>query len=149
LPFRKLNSILSWVLWAVAVAMGRNAPKQADAAELSGSDVSRIASARRNRDLCRATRPRRNREAEAVQFDDGSDQAQTQAQSLGIAAFIGARGPHSRGIDLQGLRAALPADPDDNDGSCSAACRRCWGTGAGSELRQPLGYTIVGGLLVS
>src|ERR1700722_3794551 len=42
----------------------------------------------RAENLRRAARPRSNREAEAVQFDDRSDQAQAQAQSLGIAAFI-------------------------------------------------------------
>ncbi len=55
-----------------------------------------------------------------------------------------------RAGDLPGLPAALPADPDDD------AWRLCWaplplmlGSGAGSEIRQPLGYTMFGGLLVS
>ena len=52
--------------------------------------------------------------------------------------------------DLPGVPAALPADHDDDDGG--AARRRCRsrsGSGTGSELRRPLGITIVGGLLLS
>ena len=48
------------------------------------------------------------------------------------------------------MPAALPAHHDDHHGG--AARRRCrWrsGTGTGSELRRPLGITIVGGLLIS
>ena len=48
------------------------------------------------------------------------------------------------------MPAALPADHDDDDGG--AARRRCrWRSarGTGSELRRPLGITIVGGLLLS
>ena len=52
--------------------------------------------------------------------------------------------------DLPGVPAALPADHDDDDGG--AARRRCrWRSAraSGSELRRPLGITIVGGLIVS
>ena len=48
------------------------------------------------------------------------------------------------------MPAALPADHDDHDGG--AARRRCRSRsarGTGSELRRPLGITIVGGLLIS
>ena len=54
------------------------------------------------------------------------------------------------GGDPRGLPAALPADHDDDlRGDRSAACRWRSATGAGSELRRPLGIAIVGGLLVS
>ena len=53
-------------------------------------------------------------------------------------------------VDQQGLPAALPADHDDHASPrCSAACRWRSGAGTGSELRRPLGITIVGGLLIS
>ena len=50
----------------------------------------------------------------------------------------------------QGLSVALPADLDDDDGG--AAWLRLplmLGNGTGAEIRQPLGYTIVGGLALS
>jgi hypothetical protein len=54
-----------------------------------------------------------------------------------------------RRIDLQGLRPALPADPDDHEAPLLGAVPLMLGTGTGSEIRQPLGYAIVGGLAVS
>ena len=52
--------------------------------------------------------------------------------------------------DLPGLPAALPADPDDDDGRLLfGALPLMLGTGTGSELRHPLGVSIVGGLIVS
>ena len=54
------------------------------------------------------------------------------------------------GSDLPGVPAALPADHDDHHGGAARpACRWRFGTGTGSELRRPLGITIVGGLLFS
>ena len=52
--------------------------------------------------------------------------------------------------DPRGLSAALPADHDDDDGS-AARCAAAGDLerGAGSELRSPLGVTIIGGLLLS
>ena len=44
---------------------------------------------------------------------------------------------------------ALPADHDDDDGGAAGRRAAMLGTGAGSELRRPLGYAMVGGLLVS
>ena len=49
----------------------------------------------------------------------------------------------------QGLRSALPADPDDHEAALLGAVPLMLGTGTGSEIRQPLGYAIVGGLIVS
>ncbi len=55
-----------------------------------------------------------------------------------------------RGGDPPGLPAALPADHDDHAWRrCSAALPLMLGHGTGSELRQPLGFTMVGGLLLS
>ena len=52
--------------------------------------------------------------------------------------------------DLQGVPAALPAHHDDDASPRSSArCRSRIGFGTGSELRQPLGIAIVGGLFVS
>ena len=58
-------------------------------------------------------------------------------------------GKSPRRGDLPGVPAALPADHDDDDGG--AARRRAAGArpGIGSELRRPLGITIVGGLIFS
>jgi hypothetical protein len=36
----------------------------------------------------RATRAGRNRKAEAMQFDDRGDHAQTQAQAFGVSSFV-------------------------------------------------------------
>ena len=60
-----------------------------------------------------------------------------------------ARQAAARG-DLRGLPAALPADHDDHDGRAARArCRWRWARGIGSELRRPLGITIIGGLIFS
>ena len=59
-------------------------------------------------------------------------------------------GKNSRGGDLSSVPAALPSHHDDHHGG--SARRRlplALGTGTGSELRRPLGITIVGGLIVS
>ena len=45
--------------------------------------------------------------------------------------------------------AALPADHDDDDGGDARRAAAGAGAGAGSELRRPLGVTIIGGLLLS
>ena len=52
-------------------------------------------------------------------------------------------------VDLSGLHAALSPDPDDDDGG--AAWRRAADARHGHRagIRQPLGYTIVGGLMLS
>ena len=60
---------------------------------------------------------------------------------------------HSEGLtaedSIKGLHAALSADPDDDDGG-AARCRAAdAGYGVGSEMRQPLGFAIVGGLALS
>ena len=52
-------------------------------------------------------------------------------------------------LDLSGLRAALSADPDDHDGGPARRRADDGGYGVGSEIRQPLGYAIVGGLALS
>ena len=59
------------------------------------------------------------------------------------------RGQAAARGDLPGVPAALPADHDDHDGGVLGALPLMLGTGAGSELRHPLGITIVGGLMVS
>ena len=60
------------------------------------------------------------------------------------------RGQASRGSDLPGLRAALPADHDDDDGGAvRGAAAGARHAAPGSELRRPLGIAIVGGLIVS
>ena len=59
-------------------------------------------------------------------------------------------GDGARRSHLPGLSAAFPAHHDDHHGG--AAGRRCrwrFGTGTGSELRRPLGITIIGGLIFS
>jgi HAE1 family hydrophobic/amphiphilic exporter-1 len=48
-----------------------------------------------------------------------------------------------------GLPAALPADHDDDDGAMLGGLPLMLGHGTGSELRQPLGFAMVGGLLLS
>jgi multidrug efflux pump len=53
------------------------------------------------------------------------------------------------GGDLSGLPAAVPADHDDHHGGAAGRLPLALGTGTGSELRRPLGISIVGGLIVS
>ena len=52
-------------------------------------------------------------------------------------------------LDLRSLPAALSSDHDDDDGGAARGLPLALGTGAGSELRRPLGIAIVGGLLLS
>ena len=67
-----------------------------------------------------------------------------------LCARSGARArQESRGVDLSGSSAAFPADHDDDDGGALRRPAAGAGAGTGSELRRPLGITIVGGLLVS
>jgi len=54
-----------------------------------------------------------------------------------------------RGGDLPGLSPALPANHDDDHGALLGGLPLALGTGTGSELRRPLGITIVGGLILS
>ena len=58
-------------------------------------------------------------------------------------------GKNPRRCDLPGLPAAVPADHDDDDGALLGGLPLALGTGTGSELRRPLGISIVGGLMVS
>ena len=51
--------------------------------------------------------------------------------------------------DPRGLRAALPADHDDDTGRADGRAAHRAGLGAGAELRQPLGLAVVGGLVFS
>ena len=51
--------------------------------------------------------------------------------------------------DLPGLPAALPAHHDDDCCALLGGMPMAFGFGVGSELRQPLGIAIVGGLIVS
>jgi len=44
---------------------------------------------------------------------------------------------------------ALPPDFDDDGGGPARRAALALGTGIGSELRRPLGVTIIGGLVVS
>ncbi len=55
--------------------------------------------------------------------------------------------PHE--ATLPGLPAALPADPDDHHGRAARRAAADARRRAGAELRQPLGITMVGGLLLS
>ena len=50
---------------------------------------------------------------------------------------------------LPGLPAALPPHHDDHHGGAARRRAAGLGTGIGSELRRPLGITIVGGLIFS
>ena len=50
---------------------------------------------------------------------------------------------------FQASPAALPADHDDDDGGDARRAAADARRGEGSELRQPLGITMVGGLIVS
>jgi multidrug efflux pump subunit AcrB len=48
------------------------------------------------------------------------------------------------------VTAALPSDHDDDHGRAAwRSAARALGTGYGSELRRPLGITIIGGLIFS
>ena len=60
----------------------------------------------------------------------------------------GTRQEHDR-CHLRSLHAALPAYYDDHLAALFGAVPLAFGTGTGSELRRPLGITIVGGLIVS
>jgi multidrug efflux pump subunit AcrB len=51
--------------------------------------------------------------------------------------------------DPPGLPAALPPDPDDHDGGAARGRAARPRQGVGSELRRPLGITIIGGLIFS
>ena len=54
------------------------------------------------------------------------------------------------GSDLPGLRPALPSDHDDDDvRDPLGGLPLMLASGTGSELRQPLGFAMVGGLLLS
>jgi len=57
--------------------------------------------------------------------------------------------PVTGSLDPPGLPAAVPANHDDDHGSAVGALPLMLGHGTGSELRQPLGYTMVGGLILS
>ena len=59
------------------------------------------------------------------------------------------RGLDAARRDPRGLPAALPADHDDDDGGAARRRAADAGHGTGSELRQPLGYAMVGGLILS
>ncbi len=60
------------------------------------------------------------------------------------------RGQDAGRSDLPGVPAALPAHHDDHHGGAAGRrSARTWARGVGSELRQPLGITIIGGLMVS
>ena len=52
-------------------------------------------------------------------------------------------------VDPPGLPAALPPDHDDHHGGAARRPAADARNGTGSELRQPLGYTMVGGLVLS
>ena len=58
-------------------------------------------------------------------------------------------GKSSARRNISGLHAALPPNPNDHPGRPFGALPLAFGTGTGSELRRPLGITIVGGLIVS
>jgi multidrug efflux pump len=58
-------------------------------------------------------------------------------------------GPAAGGSHLSGVPAALPAHHDDHHGGALRRLPLAIGMGVGSELRKPLGITIVGGLIVS
>jgi multidrug efflux pump subunit AcrB len=58
-------------------------------------------------------------------------------------------GPAARRGHLSGLFTALPAHHDDDNGRPLRRLPLAIGMGVGSELRKPLGITIVGGLIVS
>ena len=58
-------------------------------------------------------------------------------------------GKVARGGHLSGLPAALPAHHDDDDGRAARRSAAGARRGRGSELRRPLGITIVGGLIFS
>ena len=59
-------------------------------------------------------------------------------------------GPAPARSDLPGLPHAVPADHDDDDGrDALARLPLAIGLGTGSELRQPLGVSVVGGLVLS
>ncbi len=59
-------------------------------------------------------------------------------------------GKSPAGGDPPGVPAALPADPNDDAARRSSPrCRSCSAPASGSELRHPLGLTMVGGLIVS
>ena len=60
-----------------------------------------------------------------------------------------ARKARIRGSDFSGVPAAFPADSDDHHGRAFGALPLAFGTGTGSELRKPLGITIIGGLIFS
>jgi len=50
----------------------------------------------------------------------------------------------ARAIDPPSLSATLSSHPDDDNGGPLGALPLMLGHGTGSELRQPLGYTMVG-----
>jgi hypothetical protein len=75
LPFRKLNSMLFARFKSDCSRDGAYGPGQ-------------VGSMRRECDLRRATRPGRNREAEAVQFDDRRDHTQAQAEAFDVSTFV-------------------------------------------------------------
>ena len=59
------------------------------------------------------------------------------------------RGLDAGAGDLRGLPGALPADPDDHAGGAARRAAAGVRHRPGSEMRRPLGITIVGGLIVS
>jgi multidrug efflux pump subunit AcrB len=58
-------------------------------------------------------------------------------------------GKNSARFDFRSVPAALPPHPDDHHGRHAGRFAAGAGLGTGSELRRPLGITIIGGLLVS
>ena len=55
----------------------------------------------------------------------------------------------SGGCHLSGLSASFSADHHDDHGRAAGRIAAALGTGVGSELRRPLGITMVGGLIFS
>ena len=93
-----------------------------------------VGSMRRKCDLGRAARAGRNREAETVQLDDRSDQAQTKSEALGIAAFVRAiEAPHDRFAFRLGDAGAGILHPD-NALAVAAQQRQCHASALGSEF---------------
>jgi HAE1 family hydrophobic/amphiphilic exporter-1 len=66
-------------------------------------------------------------------------------------AIVAERDPHLSAVEAISARrhAALPADHDDHHGGAARRRAADAGQGTGAEIRQPLGYAMVGGLLVS
>ena len=88
-------------------------------------------------------RAHRHRAADGHRQEERDHDDRLRARGGARSGHVAARG------DRAGEPAALPPDHDDDAGGAVRRLPLAFESGTGSELRNPLGITIIGGLLLS